>query len=61
VDNSPFSFSLTGIVPAACDAEAGEARRLVSDASISAHSQAPSSLRWFQQEVRTVIDHDVNT
>jgi hypothetical protein len=24
VDNSPFSFLLTGVVPAACDAEAGD-------------------------------------
>jgi hypothetical protein len=60
VDHSSISFALTGIVPAACDAEAGEAQRLVTDAS-PGESQAPSRLRWFQQEVLAVVDHDANT
>lgn len=31
MDSSAFCFALTGVVPATCDAEAGEADRLVVD------------------------------
>jgi hypothetical protein len=33
--NSTFSFALIGVVPAVCDAEAGEANRLSTDAALS--------------------------
>jgi len=50
-----LTTGLLGVVPAACDAEAGESH------DIQAGSQGPSSLRWIHQETLSVIDHDVST
>ena len=54
MEYSTFSLALTGVVPAACDAEAGEFHEVV-------ESQGPSSPRWFHQEAPQAIDHDVIT
>jgi len=50
MEYSTFSLALTGVVPAACDAEAGEFE-----------SQSPSSPRWIDQENPPVLVHDAIT
>jgi hypothetical protein len=58
MNHSPCqAIALTGVVPAACDAEAGEAHAPLTSRR-PPHSQAFSSLRWFQQEVPALIGHD---
>jgi AraC family transcriptional regulator len=42
-DNSTLSLALTGVAPAACDAEAGEFDHLVTDRTDSTHAAPPSA------------------
>jgi len=52
MDDRTYPIALIGVVPAACDAEAGEAQ---------GHSQAATSFRCFQQEEFLAVDHDAAT
>jgi hypothetical protein len=54
------SLALTGVVPAACDAEAGELHEISVDRT-QVESQRPSSPHWIHQETPPVSDHDVIT
>jgi len=55
MEYSSLSLALTGVVPAACDAEAGEYHE------VQTESHGPSSLRWIHQETFSVIGHDAST
>src|SRR5262245_66363209 len=55
MDNSLLSLALTGVVPAACDAEAGEADEIVTDRAGSQAAPPASGPGVSVRKVRSVM------